>query len=605
MGKPEIPFDNPFTVQTPEGISASDAHSLFVDVFSDFYQIPRTGHTFIRGPRGTGKSMMFRYLEPDCQCLAKKATIAELPFFAIYVPIKNTALDLAELTRLKKQHAQILFNEHLLTLYVAANTFRSLRKLNLDGISAEIAPAVRVLAEEFFFELLQRCGWNGARPTPRKTETIDACMGWMETVCDDMYKAATNYLKRIAFENSAIAYSGPLCGHADFLHPLFCQIRKLVFMPKGPIFLMIDDAENLNETQTRILNSWVATRSSTEVSIKISTQTSYKTYRTITGHTIDAPHDYSEVDVTEKYTRAKGNYRKRVNDIVEKRLERHDIRVQPNAFFPPDAAQEEKIAEIARKLREEWKAGSGRGYRADDDAYRYARPDYIKSLKGIRKSGSKYRYAGFDQLVDISSGVIRYFLEAAAVMFAEQFSENKKRPVRFIDPGIQSEVVRTQADQFMSTEFDKMSLDEKKSKRRSTKRELERPQRLRNLLMSMGATFQAILLSDRSERRVFSIALYDTAVGELAEILRLGVQYGYLTESAIGNKEGTGRTRLYVLSRRLAPYFLLDPSSFAGYLFVKSDDLEKSLTNPNRLLRNLRRESEDEAEEPHQMTLFG
>ena len=32
---------NPFEVNTPEGISAQDAYDLFVDVFTDFYQVPK------------------------------------------------------------------------------------------------------------------------------------------------------------------------------------------------------------------------------------------------------------------------------------------------------------------------------------------------------------------------------------------------------------------------------------------------------------------------------------------------------------------------------------------------------------------------------------
>lgn len=39
---------NPFEVNTPEGISAQDAYDLFVDVFTDFYQVPKIGHTFLR-----------------------------------------------------------------------------------------------------------------------------------------------------------------------------------------------------------------------------------------------------------------------------------------------------------------------------------------------------------------------------------------------------------------------------------------------------------------------------------------------------------------------------------------------------------------------------
>ncbi len=64
-------LSNPFTVQTPEDIPAEEAYGLFVPVFGDFPKIPGTGHVFVNGPRGCGKSMIFRYLQPDCQLIAK------------------------------------------------------------------------------------------------------------------------------------------------------------------------------------------------------------------------------------------------------------------------------------------------------------------------------------------------------------------------------------------------------------------------------------------------------------------------------------------------------------------------------------------------------
>ena len=101
-------FKNPFAVQTPEDLAAEDAVSLFVDVFTDFFHVPNPGHTFLNGHRGCGKSMMFRYLEPDCQQLNKNVPLKRLPFFGVYVPIKNTEIKLTELLRLENKHADII-----------------------------------------------------------------------------------------------------------------------------------------------------------------------------------------------------------------------------------------------------------------------------------------------------------------------------------------------------------------------------------------------------------------------------------------------------------------------------------------------------------------
>ena len=99
--------ENPFEIKTPEQNSAQDVVDLFVDVFPDFYQVLEKGHTFINGPRVSGKSMMFRYIQPDCHCLAKHCQISELDYFAVYVPIKLTNINIPDLARLET-HAEII-----------------------------------------------------------------------------------------------------------------------------------------------------------------------------------------------------------------------------------------------------------------------------------------------------------------------------------------------------------------------------------------------------------------------------------------------------------------------------------------------------------------
>jgi hypothetical protein len=128
---------NPFAVRTPEDISAEEAMRLFVDVFSDFHKVREIGHCFLNGPRGCGKSMMFRYMLPDCQALVHRCTLRELSFFAVLVSIKNTHINITELQRLVKHHANVMLNEHLLVMYVASKTFATLSKLELPSGTAE------------------------------------------------------------------------------------------------------------------------------------------------------------------------------------------------------------------------------------------------------------------------------------------------------------------------------------------------------------------------------------------------------------------------------------------------------------------------------------
>ena len=112
---------------------------------------------------------------------------------------------------------------------------------------------------------------------------------------------------------------------------------------------------------------------------------------------------------------------------------------------------------------------------------------------------------------------------------------------------------------------------------------LDNIEKLQNLICAMGQTFHDILVSDRSERKVFSIALSNAPDDEIKRVLKTGVRLGYLHEATIGNKAGNGRTWLYILNRRLAPSFVLDPTGFQGYLFMTNDDLHRAMTTGRQL----------------------
>jgi len=594
-------FENPFTVTTPEDMSAEDTVSLFVDVFTDFPKVKDPGHLFLHGPRGSGKSMMFRYLMPDCQCMKTGAQIKNLNFFAIYLPIKTTYLRLAEFERLEGKHASVVLNEHFMVAHFLDMILASFHDIGVPQDDANLE-AAKNLMDNVFLPLLIGCGCKDNFRDRSGFATVKEYFAEMKEICSGIYRDILFYLKRLSFHQEIVPYENALCGYLDFLFPLLKEFKKLPFMPKGPIYLLIDDADYLSDVQTMILNSWVSTRTSSVVSIKISTQHQYKTYFTVTGNTIDTPHDYTEVSISTVYTNSiKGKYMDRVKEIVKKRLIKLNLDPDPHSFFPEDSEQENKINSIKEELREKWKRGEGRGHRASDDAVRYARPDYIKSLSGLSKSGSTYSYAGFEQLVHVSSGIIRFFLDTASQMYNNTKMENSAKPVLFITPRIQSAVVRDDADRFLFDEIEKISRDQHPGAPEQMK-----AQQLSNLIQGLGGLFRVILLSERSERRVFSIAFSDTPSEKVIEILKLGVRYGYFHESTIGKKDSTtgGRTRLYILSRRLAPHFNLDPTGFAGYLFVVNEFVEALTNRPAAALRRIKKGGVDDNLLIGQLPLF-
>jgi hypothetical protein len=584
---------NPFEVNTPEGISAKEVHELFVDVFTDFHQVPEIGHTFLNGPRGSGKSMMFRYMMPDCQKIDKNCRLNELDYFSLYAPIKLTDINYPELDRLKDS-SNTFFNEHLLTTYIAIKCFNGILQYRED-IDCCVDEIKKFYGETFLW-YVDISGQNIDGYAVQLSSSA-AYIEKMVKILDEIFLRCKNYCKKVALSpNSQLEYNGPLCNYLDFLYPILLELKKLSFFPaEKPVFLLVDDAGYLNETQTRILNTWVSYRTSKDISIKISTQLDYKTLRTATNKTIDSPHDYSQINIATVYTTSNNNYYKRIEKIVSKRIEKYlEKQIDPTDFFPPDITQEKEIEEIKATIKLNF-TNPEKPYSGGDAARRYATSEYVKRLKGSR-AGSHYTYAGFDNLVDISSGIIRHFLEPATRMFSEHISRNAVQisEITHIPYLIQDSVVKEYSSSFLENEFKKVI--EEHGKKNESER-LSKADKLYNLINGLGQMFHRIFVSDRAERIVFSVALNDTPDNELKEIIDLAEHYGYLHKSSIGNKQGTGRCRLYILSRTLSPYFKLDPAGFKGYKFMNSSLLKISLTDPVKFEREANKTLSNDGED--------
>ncbi|MGZ3634318.1 MAG: ORC-CDC6 family AAA ATPase, partial [Parachlamydiaceae bacterium] len=348
--------------------------------------------------------------------------------------------------------------------------------------------------------------------------------------------------------------------------------------------------DNLTKQQTQILNTWVSYRTTHSISLKISTQLNYKTYKTTSDVKIEAPHDFSSINFTSVHTGSvKERYPKLVENIVRKRLARYGAQnTDPYVFFPEDENQKKAIKEIVNEIKERWEPGKS-GYRPGDDAYRFARPEYIRRLSGISKQGSRYKYAGFEQLVHVSSGIIRFFLEPASRMFTEQLLKNDMSPVTEISPSIQDQELRKQADQLLLQEFDELEREiENNDSRTFQSNEVTR---LRNLVQGIGALFKAHIMDEKgTQRRVFSFTISGTTPSkELKSILDFGVVHGYFYLDSIGTKNGLGRETLYVLTRRLAPAFSLDPIGFSNHLSIPSQLLLEMSERPQAYISRLKR----------------
>lgn len=587
-------YINPFSVETPEQMSAKEINDLFVP-HTESFSLESKGHIFLHGHRGCGKSMMLRRLSPDCQLLDRRISVNELPFFGVYISIKKTDIDIIDFNIIDNESSKIIIAEHVMVCYFLSRLFNEIKK-HCEINSSEAQNEIEGFIKNDFFNFLIDLGFEktadlstlGNRFKENKIE-------YLINFFNKNYNHYVGFLKKLlmGFNNKDVTFDGPIFGFYDLLLPIIEKITTLSFMPSSPIYFLVDDADNLNFEQTKILNSWVSYRTTDCLSFKISTQMKYKTYQTQSGRRIETPHDYKELTYSKIQTgSSKDKYSEWVYQVTSKRLElfkisHPEINSEPKEFFPEDAEQAKAIKEIYEKYQSGEYSGSSS--RNNDNAYRYARPDYIKSLGGKSKNRNSYKYAGFEQLVHVSSGVIRYFLDSASKMFAMEMS-NSNRKVKFISPSTQNTILRDEADKILFSQIDKMDIEDYKQKNIL---------KLRGLINCIGSIFYTALISDGSERKYFSFIISDpeNISNDLQNILNLGIQEGLIFESYIGTKEGLSRTKLYVMTRRLAPYFNIDPMGFSGYKSIRSDILQESINNPKKIINKLKRDGIDFVDE--------
>ncbi|MBF0283312.1 MAG: hypothetical protein HQL51_02530 [Magnetococcales bacterium] len=607
--------ENPFGVSNPEQVDADYIARYFVDLHTDLPAVSKQCNTFIHGARGAGKSMLLRSLEPEVMLKTRgENKISDLPHIAVHVPLKQTDFGVPELERLDG-YASTVIGEHLLVMYAM---FRVARKI--EALASYIPTKSARSYWERFNYLFALCSDNlPAKPVHQDFSNSREALEDIVQLCEKEFMVVRNFFVRSPFRKEPETYQGPLTSFLDFLLPNAEAIKSIEGLPNAPIFLMLDDADNLPIRMQRTINSWVSTRSTNSLCLKISTQLGYATFRTIDNRIIESPHDFDSVNLSSIYTSDQDRFYRRMREIVEKRLTNAKINVTPDQYFPKHTEQEKRLQEIRDKIKEEWeakhKASDSRisgSSRVNDDVVRYAVPRYMREISGSNRHSHTFSYAGFRSLVDLSSGVVRWFLEPASRMHDRVVEAGQQ--VKAIPVGIQDTIIRDWAREFYERlspfiEIDDGHEDKAPSEHdpnaslHSQGHETEIYIHLQNLLSGLGRLFRSRLLNPHaSEQRVFSVVIRGDVPRRVDKVLRLGIRLGYFQDADYAAKEALGgRLPRIILARRLGPYFNLDVSGYAAHLSVTGEDLSLALSDPKAFLK--KRTTYDRSPNPQQLTL--
>jgi hypothetical protein len=339
--------------------------------------------------------------------------------------------------------------------------------------------------------------------------------------------------------------------------------------------LMIDDAQDLNEDQRLLLNSWLSYRDHSVFSFKVALATIVDfDKKTSSGGSIIEGHDYITINLEQPFQNESSQFGQLARHIIEKRLSNIGINTPPENFFEEDLDFKKDIEtcrqEVAKKFKEEHPTADKK--QINDYAYKQGRALYfrIRSRKANRPV-----YSGLDTLIHLSSGVVRNLLLPCFWMYDDAVSRNQGNVVNKISPSIQLDVIMRESEKLWSRVRDGLDreLDDCSKEQASL---------IYNLVNSLGDYFRDRLLNHPSEPRIVTFTISERSPesdSQLMPILALMRKAQILYRRSGPAKDAGRQEDYYTLNRLFWPARGLDPHGQHGRASIKSSALISAMNN--------------------------
>jgi hypothetical protein len=592
---------NPFEVKSAELMAPEQVAKEFVSEHTENAKLSSFSHTIVWGSRGSGKSMHFKYLEPIAQSYnrtektnlsVEKYLTQSDSFLGVYINCRDGILNKDELRLIEKlDDVDHKATTLLLNIYLSCVVIKKI----LLTIKEQVKGLYNCDLNTAKFP-----DWLSEINIKNSTKLSEFSEG-LEQHCTSLLKNINRTIdEKILNTEYAIPISS-FVGHRPRITPdinQFCEFIQQVGKVKTPIFLLFDEANELCLTHQKCINSLISIRSQKTLCIKVASQRNFfQTGIRLLG-TVDETHDYTTLDLDGLYTNNREAYYKRLTKISNTRLNQCGFKGDIKDYLPPNQREVNEYQLAIKKAKKRYKDIPQEKRPKDENNFikKYA-PAII--FQEIRSSKSSTTYSGFDNLVHMSSGIVRSFLDCCSKMYNRYKDKYPDKEPMSIPIGIQTEIIREYSNEFIEFQI--------KSKIKNLEKDsVERQEliKLENLLTGLGKLFRK-RLKDKSSRepRIISVSLKDDPNDELQKIIDIAEREAFLHIKWYRSKRGDKNLKCYVLNRRLCPHFNLDLTGFQGRFEVKSEELYISLSDPTAFVKTiLNRKSKKE--HSHQLTLF-
>lgn len=557
---------NPFVHEAATNIDDELLYKMFIANDSSNV-IANQKNVFVKGYRGSGKSMLMRYNSFPIQLKNQPEGIGNNEIVGIYVSCTTPLFRRQDIQLNDDKFIVDVTSEHLLVLTMAERfiaTFQNVDKSFFDSDDLE-----KIASEfGFYFDL---------QFVP-------------EQVLDSIQKEFKKQLSKtqVHLNSNPEGLLSEIHTYSSLVIPLIEVFKSTKKLSNTHFTFLIDDGQMLNQAQKIALNGWISYRDLSDVSFKIAiTSIDDYVFYTPQKSVILEGHDYIMIDLEKDQFSGRSGFVEFSKKIIEKRLELFGFpHKNAEEFFPVPAdftKQMDEIREgfIAGKYpeRKDWSLTQRK-----DGASKYTRSIYFRlNHEAAKTNHPRYAYTGFNVITNISTGVVRNLLAPCYIMYEKQVDRNNGEAISSIDPRIQYETLLQESAKAWE-EISELSVQIIDCSDHETAA-------LRNALENFGFYLKNKLLDpEATEKKILSFTIADLDRSpykkQIEKVLDIGVQGG-LIYIRVGPDHSGGKTKWYTPKRILWPTLGLDPVGQNGRKNFLANDFYRMMEDGSYMEKKL------------------
>lgn len=460
-----IDWSNPFSVVAADDLELSNPEhvrqikNLFIARYTDLPTFKKRYNTILEGQRGTGKTMIMKYLAFETQMLEWTETKGQQhkdflsgpdSFIGVYSKLGQGVYDKADFEAIAEQSRRERIFEHRLCLQLLFDVLETMK-----SVYQHFPPhADQFLRVKRNLNLLLKA--NGELEVCKNhSEMILSAQDHINFI---LVQEVDEYLGSVSPGGSQITDFNPSLTLTGQLLP-FLKLLRQSCSTTAPFFLMLDDFDVLESYQQARVFKTASKREFSTACFKFGLMVlGRKSMLSGESRTFRSSDDYDRIDLDWTRGGLHDNYQTALVEIGNARLTAADPgwHSDLSTLLPDWQRGTEIFNEVKALMETEWEAFEEKPTGSKSDyVSKYGSARFFQTL---RSKKTRMRYAGIENVTLVSSGIYRQFLEACKLIFDRAHDRNWAPENGGVSPEIQDDAIREYSEE-MIQQFSRTSGD--------------------------------------------------------------------------------------------------------------------------------------------------